>query len=372
MRRSSTRWAVLLGALVGGLVAVSYSWTFTPIGRLDYRAAVIARLASWRSAPTRMDAEARAQANRVTMRWLPDYETHAAAAAESSGSGSTAGNATADIAARSNASDASIGHVRFEDRLVPGPGGELPLRIYTPPGAGPWPFYLDIHGGGWWMGNGFPFHAAMVDFAGRSNAIVVSVDYRLAPEHPYPAALDDCRAALDWIARHGRSIGGDPTRIAIGGSSAGGNLAAALAQLVRDEGGPAIAFQYLQVPATDLSGTREWNSYDEAGEGYVLTLEGIEAMIGAYVPNRRMRMSPYVSPLLAGDLSGLPPAFVVTALFDPLRDQGESYARRLEAAGVPVELHREPGALHGFLGSPERARRVQAMAAARVRAALKS
>ena len=152
--------------------------------------------------------------------------------------------------------------------------------------------------------------------------------------------------------------------------SAGGNLAAALALRVRDLGGPRIAFQYLLVPATDLSGTREWHSYDEAGSGYILTVSGIEEMIEAYVPDLRERMDPYVSPLLEGDLSGLPPALVVTALFDPLRDQGEAYARRLEAAGVPVRLHREKGALHGFLGSPDRARRVQAMAAEAVREAL--
>jgi len=220
------------------------------------------------------------------------------------------------------------------------------------------------------MGDGFIFQSAMMDFAVQANAIVVSVDYRLAPEYPYPTPLDDCHTALLWIAEHGTELDGDPARIAIGGGSAGGNLAAALALRIRDEGGPRIAFQYLLVPATDLSGTREWHSYDEAGKGYVLTLSGIEGMVEAYVPDRLQRMDPYISPLLEGDLGGLPPALVVTALFDPLRDQGEAYARRLEEAGVPVQFHREPGALHGFLGSPDRARRVQTMAAEALRNAL--
>jgi len=328
--------------LVGALAAVTYSWTFTRLGRLDFGAAVIAKIASLQGGDSELTAEARANANAFTADLLPEY----------------------------SASD----RVRFEDRKIPTPdGAQIPIRIYVPEtteDAGPLPFYLDIHGGGWWMGNGFVFHSAMVDFAERVDAIVVSVDYRLAPEHPFPTPLDDCHTAFAWIAEHGAALGGDPTRIAIGGGSAGGNLSAALALRVRDEGGPEIAFQYLLVPATDLSGTREWHSYDEAGDDYVLTVSGIDQMVNAYVPERRERMNPYVSPLLAGDLARLPPALVVTALFDPLRDQGEAYARRLEDAGVFVKLHREEGAIHGFLGSPDRARSVQTMAAEAVRAAL--
>jgi acetyl esterase len=324
---------------VGAGLAITYSWTFTRIGRLDYPAAVIARLASWQTGAPRMDAESRESANAYTISLLPEYPAN--------------------------------DRIRIEDREISAfDGKKIAVRIYTPVASEPLPLYLDIHGGGWWMGNDFPFHAAMIDFAERTRAIVVSVDYRLAPEHPHPTPLDDCHAALSWIVEHGDAIGGDPSRIAIGGGSAGGNLAAALALRVRDLGGPRIAFQYLLVPATDLSGTRDWHSYDEAGSGYVLTVSGIEEMIAAYVPDSRERMNPYVSPLLEGDLSGLPPALIVTALFDPLRDQGEAYARRLEAAGVPVRLHREQGALHGFLGSPERARTVQAMAAEAVRDAL--
>jgi acetyl esterase len=334
----TTRLAIALGALFGTCLAVTWSWTFTSIGRLDYRAALVAKMASWQSGEIEMTPGARAAANRMTAAMLPVYPDDP--------------------------------QVRFEDRRVPSADGvTVPIRIYTPSTEGPPPFFLDIHGGGWWMGNGFPFHTNMVAFAAQTGAIVISVDYRLAPEHPYPAALEDCEAVLRWMAAEGASLGGDPSRIAVGGGSAGGNLAAALALKMRDEGGPSIAFQYLLVPATDLSGTRDWRSYDETENRYVLTVAGIQSMIEAYVPDAIRRMDPYVSPLLEGDLSGLPPALVVTALFDPLRDQGEAYARRLEDAGVPVALHREP-ALHGMMASPERGKRVQSMAAEAVREAL--
>ncbi|MCR9093882.1 MAG: alpha/beta hydrolase [bacterium] len=336
--RPATRLGIALGVLVGALGAVVWSWTFTPLGRLDLQAAIIAKMSSlFGDTDMDMSPEARAAANDMTRSMLAD------------------GGPDARVAS--------------EDRTVAGPGGEIPVRIYTPPSDEPLPFYLNIHGGGWWMGNGYLMDGPVRALAGAVPAIVVSVDYRLAPEHPYPAGLEDCEAVLRWIADEGASLGGDPTRIAIGGASAGGNLSAALALKARDAGGPAIAAQYLNVPATDLSGTREWHSFDEAYEGYVLTVPGIERMIEAYVPDPRQRMEPYVSPLLEGRLQGLPPALVVTALFDPLRDQGEAYARRLEAAGVPVTLHRED-ALHGFLGSPERADRVDAMAVDFVRRAL--
>lgn len=336
--RKLPRFGLALGIVAGALAAVVWSWTHTPIGRLDLQAAVIARIAALQGGGAMaMTPEARANANETTRGMLGSAEIPDG--------------------------------VRFEDRSVPGPGGPIPIRIYTPASEAPLPLYLDIHGGGWWMGDGFPLHGETAGFAAAVPAIVVSVDYRLAPEHPYPAALEDCEAVLRWMAREGERLGGDPERIAIGGGSAGGNLAAALALKMRDERGPEIAFQYLMVPATDLSGTREWTSYDEAREGYVLTVAGIEQMIEAYVPDPERRLEPYASPLLEGRLEGLPPALVVTALFDPLRDQGEAYARRLEEAGVPVTLHRED-ALHGFIGSPDRALRVQAIAAERVRDAL--
>jgi acetyl esterase len=332
--------AILLLVLLG-LGALSYSWTFTPLGRLDYKAALISKLASLQRGAIALTPEARAKANAQTARMLGKIEP-------------------AQLE-------------RCEDREIEGPdGNRLPLRIYWPTGAGdgPLPLYLDIHGGGFWMGDGFIFHNMTTHFANQAGVIVVSVDYRLAPEHPYPAALDDCHAALHWMHANAAELDADPNRIAIGGGSAGGNLSAALALRVRDEGGPKIAFQNLLVPGTDMSGTNEWPSYAEAGDKYVLAVSGIDQMIAAYVPDPALRSSPYVSPLLAADHTGLPPALVVTCLFDPLRDEGEAYAKKLEDAGVPVQLHREEGALHGFIGSLPRSIRAQRMAAEAVRKAL--
>ncbi|MBW2274927.1 MAG: alpha/beta hydrolase [Deltaproteobacteria bacterium] len=340
MKRWALRSLLVLATLILLAAGISYSWTYTPIGRLDYVAAVMAKVASWQTGPAELTPETRRAANAQVEQMLSFVpETPLA---------------------------------RIEDRALPGPGGHaIPVRIYWPeaPGPLPLPLYLDIHGGGWWMGNGFPFHAVTTGFAAATGAIVVSVDYRLAPEHPFPAALDDCAAVLRWMHANASELGGDPERIAIGGASAGGNLAAALALRTRDEGGPRIAFQYLFVPAVDLSGRSQWPSYQEAGDAYVLKTSQVESMFAAYVPEPAERANPYVSPLLADDLSGLPPALVVTAHFDPLRDEGEAYAHALEAAGVEVRLHREQG-LHGLMGSPERAGRVQAMAAETVRRAL--
>ena len=272
--------------------------------------------------------------------------------------------------------DAHRAHLKIEERFIPGPANQPDVRVVISqpkdhPGSKgeKLPILLHLHGGAFCFMHPETFAGMEANWAQHHNCVVVSVDYRLAPEHPYPAALDDCETVLRWIVREGVSLGGDPTRLAIGGGSAGGNLSAALALKMRDESGPKIAFQYLLVPATDLSDTREWVSYDEAAGRYVLTVDGIRQMVDAYVPDPADRMNPYVSPLLEGDLSGLPPALVVTALFDPLRDQGEAYARRLEDAGNRVELIREDG-LHGFLGSPERAKRINRIAAARVREAL--
>jgi acetyl esterase len=333
-----------LGRIFVGLLAVvlvvaaaSYSWTFTSMGRLDYGAAVIAKLSSWQSGPAELTLEARRAANAQVEQMLSGID--------------------------------AVPLARIEDREVSGAGGNrIPIRIYWPDASGPLPLYLDIHGGGWWMGDGFLFHPVTAAFAAGIEAIVVSVDYRLAPEHPFPAALDDCAAVLLWMHANAAELGGDADRIAVGGGSAGGNLAAALALRMRDEGGPELVFQYLFVPATDLSETTAWPSYEEAGDAYLLKVSQLGMIYAAYVPDTAERENPYASPLLADDLSGLPPAFVVTAHFDPLRDQGEAYAHKLEAAGVPVQLHREQ-ALHGLVGSFDRAARVQGMAVEAVRKA---
>ena len=259
---------------------------------------------------------------------------------------------------------------RMEERFISAGGVDIPIRIYWPETENTLPLYLDIHGGGWWYGNGFIFESRAIELANAARVIVVSVDYRLAPEYPFPAAFDDCWTVLNWIHDNAESLGGDPERIAVGGGSAGGNLAAATALRARDEGGPSLSFQYLLVPATDLSDTTQWPSYAQMGDQYLLKVSGMNATRDAYVPNRLDRLNPYVSPLLAEDFSGLPPALVITAQFDPLRDEGKAYADALASAGVDVEYHQEPGSLHGFFGSPERGKKMRAMSAAAIKEAL--
>jgi len=230
------------------------------------------------------------------------------------------------------------------DRTVPGPAGELPVRVYTPKdGTAPYPIVMFFHGGGFVIGDLDTHDQVCRSLANGANAMVVAVDYRLAPEHPYPAAPDDCWAATTWVAEHGAELGGDPTRMAVAGDSAGGNLAAVVAQQARDEGGPPLKAQVLIYPATDLSMMHD--SITENGEGYLLTREGMEWFMGHYAPDvDHVRCSP----LAAVDLSGLPPALVITAEFDPLRDEGEAYAAHLREAGVPVVLSRYDGMIHGF------------------------
>ncbi|HEY6319219.1 MAG TPA: alpha/beta hydrolase, partial [Acidimicrobiia bacterium] len=185
--------------------------------------------------------------------------------------------------------------------------------------------------------------------ANAVDAVVVSVDYRLAPEHRWPAAADDAFAATQWVAAHADALGIDPGRLAVAGDSAGGNLTAVVAQMARDRGGPALAFQLLVYPVIDLGATRsEHASQTENARGYFLTVDQMEWYREQYLATDADGEEPYASPIKAGSLVGLPPACVVTAEMDPLRDEGEAYGRALRAAGVPVEIHRAPGMFHGF------------------------
>src|SRR5213078_1916119 len=182
----------------------------------------------------------------------------------------------------------------------------------------------------------------------RVGCLVVSVDYRLAPEHRFPAAPEDCYAATRWLAEHAGSLGGDKGRIAVGGDSAGGNLAAVVALMARDRGGPKLAFQLLVYPATDTD--FETRSYRENSEGYFLTRADMVWFWNHYAPRDEDRRNPYAAPLRAASLRGLPPALVITAEFDPLRDEGEAYGARLRDAGNQVLVKRYPGMIHGFFG----------------------
>jgi acetyl esterase len=258
-----------------------------------------------------------------------------------------------------------------EDRKIPGPAGALPVRIYRPEGEAPFPALVYFHGGGWVIGSLETHDGACRDLANRVGCVVVSVDYRLAPEARYPAAAEDCYAATKWVAENALALGLDARRIGIGGDSAGGNLSAVVALMARDRKGPALRHQLLIYPVTDADFTRA--SYRENAEGYLLTTKAMEWFWNHYVPEAARRAEAFAAPLRAKDLSGLPPAFVLTAEYDPLRDEGEAYAKRLQQAGVATRLQRYDGAIHGFFAMgllSEVARRAVDDAAAEVRKAL--
>jgi acetyl esterase len=232
------------------------------------------------------------------------------------------------------------------DRTVPGPDGSLPVRIYRPEGS-PRGAIVYFHGGGWVIGNIEVVDAPCRALAAATGCVVVSAQYRLAPESAYPAAVEDCYAVTRWVAEHLVELGTEPAGLVVAGDSAGGNLAAAVALMARDRQGPGIAFQVLVYPATDLV-EMTTESYRENGEGYLLTADSMRWFRDHYVPDEARRSEPYCSPARAEDLSGLPPAFVATMEFDPLRDDGEAYAERLREAGVPVTVQRYDGQVHGL------------------------
>jgi acetyl esterase len=237
-----------------------------------------------------------------------------------------------------------------EDRQIPGPLGDIPVRIYTPTGEGPFPVLVYFHGGGWVIGDIESHDATTRRLTDEAGCVTVSVDYRLAPEHKFPAAAEDSYAATVWVAEHARELNIDPTRLAVGGDSAGGNLAAVVSLMARDRNGPKIAFQLLVYPVTDFDFERV--SYRDNAEGYLLTTEAMRWFWAHYLEEESHGRHPHASPLQAEDLTGLPPALVITAEYDPLRDEGEEYAERLRAAGVPVTLTRYDGQIHGFFGMP--------------------
>ena len=235
-----------------------------------------------------------------------------------------------------------------EDRSIPGPGGDLPVRIYRPSLDAPTlPALVYFHGGGHVIGNLDTHDAVARNLCNGAGCIVVSVDYRLAPEHKFPAAAEDAFAALGWCAAHGTEVGIDPRRLAVGGDSAGGNLAAVAALMARDAGGPAIALQVLVYPVTDYACDTE--SYRTYAEGYgMLETRSVRWFRDHYLRDETDRLDWRASPLRAGDLGGVAPALVLTAQCDVLHDEGEAYARRLRSAGVEVDHRDIPGMIHGF------------------------
>ena len=284
---------------------------------------------------TRLDPQARAVLERIAHANLPPYSQLGAAGAralyrETRGSLSPSPPEVAHVA-----------NLR---------AGEIPVRLYRPLGASAsdrLPVLVYFHGGGWTIGDLDTHDVVCREFAIHAGCAVASVDYRLAPEHKFPAAVEDAVAATRWVAREAEALGLDPRRIAVGGDSAGGNLAAVVALVLRGEGGPKLTMQMLIYPTTDMAA--DTPSHMRFAEGYVLTRDAILWFRGNYLRGPEDEFDWRASPLKARDLSRLPPAYVVTGGFDPLLDEGRAYAERLQAAGVPVTYECFEGMVHGFV-----------------------
>jgi acetyl esterase len=236
---------------------------------------------------------------------------------------------------------------QVEDREIPGPDGSVPVRIYTPAGNGPFPLLVYSHGGGWVNCDLDTHDGICQSLTNGAECIVVAVDYRRSPENKFPAALEDCFAVAQWVAANAAEIKGDPARIAVGGDSAGGNFAAVLALMARDQGGPCLALQLLIYPITDLRFVTP--SMERNATGFGLSRDDMVWYKQQYLTDEAETLNPLVSPYLAQDLSGLPPAFILTAEFDPLLDEAELYGQRLQEAGVAVTISRYDGMIHGFI-----------------------
>lgn len=236
---------------------------------------------------------------------------------------------------------------RIRDLEIDGPNGPIPIRVYEPDSAGPRPLFVYYHGGGWVFKTAGDHDQVCRAIANAGECTVVSVAYRVAPEHPFPAPFEDCYTATEWAVSHSDILDADPGRLVVGGDSAGGNLAAAVSLRARDVDGPDISQQVLIYPVLDHDFTTD--SYEENAEGYLLTRAGMEWFWNHYLETPLDGQNPYASPLQARDLSGLPPATIIAAGFDPLRDEAAAYADRLSEAGVPVDHRVHDDMIHGFL-----------------------
>jgi acetyl esterase/lipase len=270
-----------------------------------------------------------------------------AASGAADASASLADRRAALVALAEMADDAST-PVEIEHRTIPGPAGALPIRLYAPvaPVTRPQPALVFFHGGGWVAGNLQTHDGLCRRICDAASCRVIAVDYRLAPEHPFPAALMDCLLAVNWVANHAAALGLDRARIAVGGDSAGAGLAAAVTHIARDAGGPAIALQVLICPILDVG--RRTGSRNTYADGYFISRAAFQRDLADYASLGVALDDPRLSPAHAAGLSGLPPALVHTAEFDPFRDEGEAYAEALHGAGVDVDQVRHPGMIHYF------------------------
>ncbi|GDX24578.1 acetylhydrolase [Actinomycetes bacterium] len=235
----------------------------------------------------------------------------------------------------------------IEYKYFSGPTADLPIAIYRPEGDGPLPAIVMFHGGGWVAGNLQLNQVQHQLMATDTGAVVISVNYQKAPEHKFPIPFDDCFATLEWVSANAKALGINPDFIGVAGDSAGGNLASAVALKARDEKGPKVAFQILIYPATDHK--FDYPSMIENSPNYLLSSDAMRWYWDQYVNNPEDFKNPYVLPMNSGDLSGLPPTIIITAEYDPLRDEGEELAKRLKSDGNKVVLHRYNGVIHGFM-----------------------
>lgn len=308
---------IVITAIVIGIVVVVHSWTVTPYGRLDPRVAVLLKYSKWKNMDLFKEGRSIGE-----IRVFSKENTHL-----------LAGKPEVVLEA--------------EDFIIREKGRSLRVRIYTPKGKPPFPIVVYYHGGGWVIGDLDSHDSLCRNFAADIPAVVISVDYRLAPENPFPAAVEDAYAALKWAAQNAGSFKGDPERIAVAGASSGGNLAAVTALRARAKG-PALSAQVLIYPATNLSDFNT-ESYRNFANGFYLTKKYMEKFRELYLPDKKTWKDARVSPLLAATLKRLPPSLVLTDGFDVLRDEGEAYADRMKAAGVSVTKKRYPGMIHGFI-----------------------
>jgi len=257
-----------------------------------------------------------------------------------------------------------------DDITIPVDGTEIGARVYTPQGSGPHPVVMFFHGGGWVICSLDTHDNVARTICRDAEAVVVSVDYRMAPEFKFPTAAHDCFAATKWVAANAPSLGADASRLAVCGDSAGGNLSAVVSQIARDAGGPAVSYAALIYPAVDM--TRKGGSLEENAKGYFLETDGMEWFMNHYLAESE-RADVLASPLLHENLAGLPDTFIATCEFDPLRDEGEAYGDALRSSGVHVDLKRYEGLIHGaanMTGVLDGGRQLVADTAAHLRAAL--
>lgn len=332
-RRIRKRYVVL--ALIVAFFAYSYTWTNTPYGKLDWRAAFSLRALT-------PEIEIDHGGMKIPMPINGFFAVSALLPGE-------------DVA-------------QTKDVVIPGNGGavKIPARVYWPEGydkaRGALPLVVYYHGGGFVTGSVDLFDGLTRAIANAGNAVVVSVDYRLAPKNPWPAGVDDAFSAVQWASANAASLGGDPTRIIVGGDSAGGNLATVVAMKARDAGAPAIAGQLLYYPVTDLTQT-PYPSKAKFQDGYGLSTKAGNGFQKAYIGqvSEADRANPYISPLKAASLAGMPRVLLLTAGFDPLTDSASAYAARLREAGVPVEHHNYADIIHGFMSVPLFSQRREAL-----------